>query len=394
MAGMMYIPPKTNPFIGMGANFLSNLAMAGIARDWRKQDEKEHRPIEMLKAGYEQVQPEQAGTPTMVGTDLSRKQPGVVEVGGEFYKRRKSPEPQAVTFKVGDRMVPAIVTQNKDGGYDVKLVPDDKAAQEKLPTGKLQVFQEWKKNNPNGTYEQFAEWESGLNKKDAVSVKVENIGAATETSASKKYGEVVGENAAKRDKMAQEGLTQNIQLDQVKSALAKGAFTGFGAESLLDFRRVMETVAKPFGIETRDLGPEELIRKTSNEMALRLRNPESGLGLTGNTSNKDLEFLKSSVVGLPRTRRGNVMIIDSMQRMNRLKVAMAKEQQRIIKESGGKVPNDIESKLLDFVDNYKFFNDKEIKEIKRLSQPVIQTGTDDKGRKVVRLQDGSVEYAD
>ena len=128
MAGMMYIPPKTNPFIGMGANFLSNLAMAGIARDWRKEDEKEKRPLEMLKAGYEQVQPEQAGTPTMVGTDLSRKQPGVVEVGGQFYKRRKEEtlQPQAMTFKVGDRMIPAIVTQKKDGGYDVKLVPDEK----------------------------------------------------------------------------------------------------------------------------------------------------------------------------------------------------------------------------------------------------------------------------
>ena len=99
MAGMMYIPPKTNPFIGMGANFLSNLAMAGIARDWRKEDaeadraikakeREEETQIQMAKEGFVEVPP---GVQRTVGMDLAGQPEGSFKAAGKYYKRQDKP---------------------------------------------------------------------------------------------------------------------------------------------------------------------------------------------------------------------------------------------------------------------------------------------------------------
>jgi hypothetical protein len=298
----------------------------------------------------------------------------------------KSKEKEPEFYKYGD----AVFIADREG----KLTQVKTPGADKLPSPEMQAFSKWKETNPNGTYEQFAPWYKNLSEKPGVTVKVENIAGQGETAATKKLGELTGENAGKRIKMAQEGQTQNFQLEEVKKAIEKGASTGFGAETMLDIRRAAESVAKPLGIETKDLSDQELIRKTSNELALRLRNPESGLGLTGNTSNQDLNFLKDSVIGLARTERGNIKIIDSMQRMNKLKVAMAKKQQEIIKQNKGVVPNDLDEQLMDYVNNYQFFTKEERAENKRLSGKVINTGVEkSSGRKTVQLEDGTWEYA-
>ena len=202
-------------------------------------------------------------------------------------------------------------------------------------------------------------------------------------------GKGVGESITKRNQQAFEARNQNNQLGMVKAAIADGARTGFGEETILNLRSFGQTL----GIDTGDLSGPELIRKTSNEMALRLRNPESGLGLTGNTSNKDLDFLKNSVIGLGRTEAGNLKIIDAMERFNKLKMAVAEEQNRIIENNGGVPPMDIDSQLMKFVDSYPIFNNQERKALKKLSQEIVRTGTDSEGRKVIQFKDGSVEYA-
>lgn len=216
------------------------------------------------------------------------------------------------------------------------------------------------------------------------------VGAA-EKKAAEEFGSGIGERVNTRVKAAEEGRNQNQQLDFVKLAISKGARTGYGEETLLNLRSLAET----FGIDTGDLSGQELIRKTSNEMALRLRNPDSGLGLTGNTSNKDLDFLKNSVVGLGRTERGNLRIIDAMQRFNKLKIAVGKKQQEIISKNNGVPPLGLDEKLIQFVNNYKMFTPKELREMKNLSRPIKATYTEKgTGRKVVEFSDGTLEYAD
>lgn len=50
----------------------------------------------------------------------------------------------------------------------------------------------------------------------------------------------------------------------------------------------------------------EALLTQQSSLALRLRNPESGFGLTGNTSERDLEFLRDAVPGLGKTPEGNL----------------------------------------------------------------------------------------
>lgn len=58
-----------------------------------------------------------------------------------------------------------------------------------------------------------------------------------------------------------------------------------------------------------DLPAAQAFRALSNVAALRLRNPDSGLGLTGNTSDRDLQFLKEAVAGLGNTREANYAVL-------------------------------------------------------------------------------------
>ena len=194
----------------------------------------------------------------------------------------------------------------------------------------------------------------------------DNIAASGTKKATEKLGEGIGERANARLTQAFEAQRQNAQLDRVKLALARGAQTGLGEESILDIKSFGSTV---LGLKLpENISEQELIRTVSNEMALRLRNPESGLGLTGSTSNKDLQFLKDSVVGLGRTEAGNILLIEMMKRFNGLKVAAAEEQVRIIEKNGGVVPSDIDKQLLSFVNNFQFLSPDERKQIETYMQ--------------------------
>lgn len=198
----------------------------------------------------------------------------------------------------------------------------------------------------------------------------ESIAGAGQKKATEKFGEGIGDRADKRFAQAFEGTRQNQQLDRVKLAISRGAETGLGEETILDLRSLASTFV---GVPVSEkMTEQELIRTVSNEMALRLRNPESGLGLTGNTSNKDLDFLKSSVVGLSRTEQGNLIIIEMMQKFNNLKVAAANEQQRIIDNNKGIVPLDLDKKVMDFINKQDILTPLERKQIELLSKPQTQ----------------------
>jgi hypothetical protein len=187
----------------------------------------------------------------------------------------------------------------------------------------------------------------------------ESVVASGQKKATEKYGESLGTRIDKRYQQAEEADRQNVQLDQVALALSRGAKTGAGQEAILTARRYLKTA----GIDVGNLSDQELIQKISNEMALRLRNPESGLGLTGNTSNKDLEFLRNSVVGLNRTEEGNRVIIEAMRQYNRLRKDVAIRQGQIIEANDGVVPLNIEQQLMEYVNEYQLFTPSERSQI-------------------------------
>lgn len=186
-----------------------------------------------------------------------------------------------------------------------------------------------------------------------------------EEAATTTYGAEVGKKASLRDNLASEGATQNVQLNRIKLALERGAITGLGAETLSE----VVSAASTLGMDIpQGIAESEVIRRIQGEMALRARNPESGLGLTGNTSNKDLSFLKSVVPGLQQSKQGNLAIIDLNIRLNKMKQDIAQYQASIISQHGGSIPLDIESKILDYTNDYQFFSKEEKSQIDALSK--------------------------
>jgi hypothetical protein len=60
---------------------------------------------------------------------------------------------------------------------------------------------------------------------------------------------------------------------------------------------------------TLELGTQQAFRALSNQAALYLRNPASGMGLTGNTSDRDITFLKQGGPGLAQSPFANEAVL-------------------------------------------------------------------------------------
>lgn len=192
----------------------------------------------------------------------------------------------------------------------------------------------------------------------------ENL-ATIADAANKKYGAGLGDNVIKRSEVADSARTQNVLLDRALLSIGRGAASGKGRETILALQSFAQTAGLDIG-DPEKMGEEQMLNKIGNEMALMMRSPASGAGLPGSTSNQDLIFLKAAVLGLSKTKTGNIKIIELMKRQNQMKTAIADEQDRLIIQNGGSVPIDIESKLRAYGASYKFFNEGEREEIEAL----------------------------
>ncbi len=216
----------------------------------------------------------------------------------------------------------------------------------------------------------LAPFEEKLINLEAAANKPENL---IIQEANKALGKDLGSSMSKTMSFAREAVNQNAQLDTMALALAGGARTGFGEETLLNLRSLGQTL----GLNTGSLAGGELVRKIQNEMAMRLRNPDSGLGITGSTSNKDLVFLKASVPGLERTEGGNEEIIKAMQRFNGMRIAIANEQTRLLKENGWSTPPDMDANLLSFANAYELFSPQEREQISSITGDIGPVSRED-----------------
>ena len=97
------------------------------------------------------------------------------------------------------------------------------------------------------------------------------------------------------------------------------------------------------------LAEAEVFTALSNQLALLIRNPESGMGLPGATSNADLIFLKDSVPGLQKSPKGNLMLIEVYRKTYDFQKNMVQEQARLISENGGVPPLDMDARMVEFV---------------------------------------------
>ena len=197
-------------------------------------------------------------------------------------------------------------------------------------------------------------------------VSITNVG---ETAKEKKAGEAVGtaygDIFSKSVAGADAAREQNLQLAQLDYLANQVNFQGPGAEAFLTIKKA----ATAFGVDPESLGitddtaPAQAFKALSNQLALRLRNPESGLGLTGNTSDRDITFLKSLVPQLTNTAGGNKLIIDIWRKVNNRRIEEAGLAQDFEQRYGvtGKDPQGrtLQQHLTNFNDKRPLFTDEE-----------------------------------
>lgn len=202
---------------------------------------------------------------------------------------------------------------------------------------------------PNPAYQEYQERLRAAGRSETNINLPASVGKATET-----FGEGIGDRANERITQAASAQSQNMQLERMAQGLAEGAATGLGQESLLMLKNLGQSL---FGIPISEEATEqEVIQTLSNRLALEIRNPTSGLGLPGSTSNRDLQFLINSVPGLQRTPEGNALLIEYFMKINDMKQDVAREQQRIIDENEGTVPSNLDSQLMQFINAYEILD--------------------------------------
>jgi hypothetical protein len=180
---------------------------------------------------------------------------------------------------------------------------------------------------------------------------------ASTYKAAKTQDNVDAMNARAKAFQSSSGL--KVKTTQMRELLDSGLQTGALAKLSKGAKSFVQSLFPDTEIE--GLAESEVFNAISNQLALLIRNPDSGMGLPGATSNRDLSFLIESVPNLGTSVEGNKLLLEVYDKMYNLQVDVMGEQRRIIKANGGVPPLDLEEQLASFVEtNFKL--DDEFKE--------------------------------
>lgn len=166
------------------------------------------------------------------------------------------------------------------------------------------------------------------------------------------------QGVAERNDKFTSAVLMNSKVQQMSNILRDGLDTGTGRTTIVAAKKALSLVT---GQDYEGVAEAEVFGALSNQLALAIRNPDSGMGLPGATSNRDIQFLIDSIASLDKTREGNAKILGFYGKMFEFQKAVMAEQTRIIKEDGinGVPPSDINSRLAEFGSNYQMFTEAE-----------------------------------
>lgn len=122
------------------------------------------------------------------------------------------------------------------------------------------------------------------------------------------------------------------QYDLVQKALDAGLETGATADAVNSARKI--GLAMGLDVDEKKIQGAELIKSVANQMALTMRNPESGMGMPGSLSDKDISFLKQANVGIDTTTGGNRLLIDTYKRVQQRRIEISKLANAYVKKHG------------------------------------------------------------
>jgi hypothetical protein len=129
--------------------------------------------------------------------------------------------------------------------------------------------------------------------------------------------------AKRYDDIATQAQSANEMLglyDVASMALNSGLRTGTLGSEEQAIRRLGQII----GVGDADtVAAGELLTSIQNRMALMMRSPDSGMGMPGAVSDRDLIFLKDAQIGLDRSEEGNRLMLDAFRRLEQRKIEIA-----------------------------------------------------------------------
>jgi len=154
--------------------------------------------------------------------------------------------------------------------------------------------------------------------------------------------------------------------DTMRELLDSGLKTG----ALANVSKKAKSLAQSFFPDTdiEGLKEAEVFDALGSQLALLVRNPASDMGLPGATSNRDLDFLISTVPTLTKSVEGNKLLLEVYDAQYNFKKDVLKEQNRLIKANGGIPPLDLEAKLVEFYTNYSVLPESLKERLKKASE--------------------------
>jgi hypothetical protein len=183
------------------------------------------------------------------------------------------------------------------------------------------------------------------------------------------------------DRAAFESVDRALQLNRDIEELRQFLYlvrrtpTGWWTEATITARRILASFgALPPQAET-NLNNQEWMRALQHQQALRLRNPESGFGLTGNTSDRDIGFLTLAVAGIDRLQESNEMILMSMIAKQRrdAQIEYLKADYLWENRSGAWNLHGFEEHLLEWAEVNSFFTPEEEQRIAEINNTTVET---------------------
>lgn len=308
-ASPQQVPAQTKQMI---AALLSNPETAPLARAWIMQHMLPPDPAQQADIDYKRAQIEALGRKDQV-TDLDRANTDLARARAEEARG-----------KVGQG--PAHVQE-----YEYYRKQAEAAGQ---------------------TPKTFEQWSTDMRKSGAAQVTIDTKG---DTEFAKELGKGYAKQFFDMRDQAANARESMALYDQAAAALESGVRTGTGGEAENALRRFGVTV---LGIgDAEKLAAGELVTAVQNRLALLMRNPDSGMGMPGAVSDRDLTFLRESQPGLGRGPESNRVMIEAARRLAQRKIDLFDMAAAYVQENG-RLDAGFDRQVRQFADANPLFADR------------------------------------
>ena len=158
-----------------------------------------------------------------------------------------------------------------------------------------------------------------------------------------------------------------LKFNEAKAALARGVETGAAQPTMLTLKKLAKDAGLIQAKDYASIADQEAMGAIGNLSAMILRNPDSGGGLPGATSERDLQFLKDSTIGLSQTPQGLKLLLDMYDRKMQFDMDLLNYSETIKESNGGRAPSNYRSMLANYANKHQLISPEEKEQINALT---------------------------